>query len=529
MEKGYQILCLHAHLPYVRHPEYEYFLEENWLFEAISETYLPLLAAFDRLEADGVPFRVTMSLTPPLMSMLADPLLQERYAAHLDRLIELADRETIRTRFTPDFRLCAEHYATEFRALREMFTHTYGPNLNRGFRRFLESGQLEIITCTATHGFLPLMAVNPVAVEAQIRVAADTHAKHMGRPPRGIWLAECGYYEGHDEVLARHGIEFFFTDTHGILHARPRPKYGVFAPLYTPARVACFGRDLESSRAVWSAEVGYPGHPDYREFYRDIGFDLDFDYVKDYIHPDGIRINTGFKYYRITGRTADKAPYHPERARAQAALHALDFYAKRAAQVEGLTRIMDRKPVVVSPYDAELYGHWWYEGPVFLEALLRRFAAGDSVVRTVTPAEYLGLHPRNQVARPSASSWGRAGYGEVWLNHENDWIYRYLIECSDRMVELATRHGSGDVLIARALNQAARELLLAQSSDWPFIITHRTMVPYAEKRVRQHITRFIKLYNDIRARTVDADWLSHVEYIDNIFPDIDYRIYREKA
>jgi 1,4-alpha-glucan branching enzyme len=369
-EKGYISMVLHAHLPYVRHPEYKYFLEENWLFEAINETYIPLLSVFETLWRDGVNFKITMSLTPTLLAMLSDPLLQERYVKHIDALIELADKEVTRTQLMSDFNKVARMYLDRFNLNRNIFVSQYNNNLINGFKKFQDLGNLEIITCCATHGFLPLMSVNSKAVEAQIKIAVDSYERHLGRKPRGIWLAECGYFPGHDEILKKYGIQFFFTDTHGVLHASPRPKYGVFAPVFCNSGVAAFGRDVESSRSVWSMNEGYPGDYNYREFYRDVGFDLDLDYIKPYIHPDGIRINTGIKYYKITGKTNQKEIYNPEKADYMAKEHAANFHFNRVKQVEHLGRYMDRKPLVVSPYDAELFGHWWYEGPKFIEYFL---------------------------------------------------------------------------------------------------------------------------------------------------------------
>ncbi len=529
MEKGYLLLVLHAHLPFVRHPEYDYFLEENWFFEAITETYIPLLQMFEELVRDDVDFRISMSITPPLMEMLSDKLLQDRYVEHINKLVDLAEKEVLRTMFMPDFNKVAKFNLELFESSRTLFCDVFKCDLINGFKKFQDIGKLEIITCTATHGFLPLMDLNKHAVEAQIKIAVDTYKNHLGKQPNGIWLAECGYYKKHDELLKKHGISFFFTDAHGVLFSEPRPRYGVFAPVFCKTKVAAFGRELESSRSVWSAEVGYPGHPEYREFYRDIGFDLDFDYIRDYIHPDGIRINTGIKYYRITGKNGEeKEIYDPVKAKERAKIHARHFYDARVKQIEKLSGLMDRPPVIISPYDAELYGHWWFEGPVFLNQLLRCCAEEGSKITSITPVGYLEKHPENQVVQPSISSWGSNGYAAVWLSECNDWIYRYLIECSDRMVELATFHDSiGDVLVKRALAQAARELLLAQSSDWPFIITTNTMVPYAIKRVKQHISRFLRLYNDIKNKTIDAVWLANIEYIDNIFPDIDYSVYKD--
>jgi len=138
--------------------------------------------------------------------------------------------------------------------------------------------------------------------------------------------------------------------------------------------VAAFGRDPDSSKQVWSADEGYPGDFWYRDFYRDIGFDLDYDYVRPYLPPTGQRIHTGLKYHRITGKTDQKEPYDPERARSRVQEHADHFVETRLGQVAWLARQMERPPIVVCPYDAELFGHWWFEGPWWLEMVFRRLA-----------------------------------------------------------------------------------------------------------------------------------------------------------
>ena len=525
MTQGYLMLVLHTHLPFVRHPEHDQFLEEDWLYEAITETYVPLINVFDGLVNDGVDFRITMSLTPSLIGMLTDPLLQHRYVRHIGKLIELAEKEVERTRHQPGFHDLAQMYRDMFRNARWVFEEKYGRNLVGAFKKFQDLGKLEIITCGATHGFLPLM-VNRNAVRAQIKVAVDQHTRHLGRPPRGIWLPECGYAEGVDEVLKESGIRYFFTDSHGVFHASPRPKYGIYAPVYCRSGVAAFGRDVESSKQVWSSKEGYPGDFNYRDFYRDVGFDLDYDYVRPYLNPDGVRVNLGIKYYKITGKTDNKEPYIRHWALERAAEHAGNFLFNRVKQIEWLAGIVrDRKPVVVAPYDAELYGHWWFEGPDWLNFLFRKMAFDQDTVRPITPPEYLAEYPRNQVAAPSASSWGYKGYAEFWLNSTNDWVYRHLHKAADRMVELAQRYRNADGLLRRALNQAARELLLAQSSDWAFIMKTGSHVEYAVKRTQDHLLRFTRLYDDIKGNRIDEGWLGDMEYADNIFPDIDYSVY----
>jgi 1,4-alpha-glucan branching enzyme len=523
--RGYFCLVLHAHLPFVRHPEDPTVMEERWLYEAITGTYVPLLQTFEGLVADGVPFRCTVSLSAPLISMLTDDLLTQRYAAHLDQLLELADKEIERTRPEPHYHRLARMYRDRFHAIRHTWRCHEG-NLVRAFRRLQEAGRLEVITSTATHAFFPCLDRNWAALRAQVHTAADLYERHFGRRPPGMWLAECGYVPGVDELLREAAIRYFFVDTHGILFADRRPVYGVHAPLYCPSGVAAFGRDPESSHQVWSAREGYPGDPHYRDFYRDIGFDLPLEYIGPYVHPDGHRLYTGFKYHAITHAALhDKWVYDPDVARQRAGEHAAHFRTGREQQAAALAARMDRPPIIVSPYDAELFGHWWYEGPTFLGDLFRQLHYDQDVLAPITPSDYLARHPTNQMATPCASSWGLGGYNEYWLNETNAWIYRHLHRAAERMVELAHRHRTADGVRARALRQAARELMLAQSSDWAFIMRTGSTVAYATRRVNDHILRFNRLFDELGRGRVDTAWLAEIEARDNIFPDVDYRLY----
>ncbi len=500
-------------------------MEEQWLYEAITGTYLPLVQMFEGLVTDGVPFRCTVSLSAPLITMLTDDLLKERYAAHLDRLIELAGRERERTRPEPHYHRLAQMYWERFHAIRHTWRCHEG-NLVRAFRALQEAGRLEVITSTATHAFFPLLDRNWTALRAQVHVAADLYERHFGCRPAGMWLGECGYIPGVDELLREAAVRYFFLDTHGILLADRQPVHGVHAPLYCPSGVAAFGRDLESSQQVWSAKEGYPGDPHYRDFYRDIGFDLPMDYIGPWVHPEGHRIYTGIKYHAITHEQLhDKWVYDPVIARQRAGEHAAHFRVNRQRQAESLATGMDRPPVIVSPYDAELYGHWWYEGPTFLGDLFRQLHHDQRVIETITPGEYLTRHPTNQMATPCASSWGYRGYNEYWCHESNAWTYRHLHVAAERMVELARRYPAADDLQRRALNQAARELMLAQSSDWAFIMRTGTTVSYATRRFNEHILGFQRLYQALEAGTVREAWLADLEARDNLFPDLDYRVY----
>ncbi len=525
--KGYLALVLHAHLPFVRHPEYARFLEEDWFFEALTETYLPLLDVFEGLVRDGVHFRVTLSLTPPLLSMMTDPLLQQRYLKYLDERLEALAGERRRTAGDANFHPVVLFYTEMFTHLRQRFVEQDRLDVSQSFRRLMETGHLEIITCGATHGYFPLLAVNEESIYAQLSMAVRTHERILGRRPRGIWLPECGYKPGLDRILNEFGIEFFILDSHGLLNAEPRPRYGVHRPIRTPGGPAAFARDFESSKQVWSAEEGYPGDVLYREFYRDAGFDVHEPHIEKLRHA-GIATFTGLKYHRITGKTAWKEPYHPGWARERAAEHAGNFLFNRQQQVHWLTSFLDRPPVILAPYDAELFGHWWFEGPQWIDFLLRKMAYDQHDVQAITPAEYIDRFDDLQPAAPPECSWGAGGYHEVWLNGSNDWIYPYLHAAAERLSALVQRFPEAQGRQRWALDQAARELLLAQSSDWAFILKTGTSVEYALRRQKTHIHRFDRLATMAESGDYDEGYLREVAIRDSLFPDMDYRIFQTR-
>ena len=527
MPLGSVALVLHAHLPFVKHPEYEDFLEEDWYFEAVTETYLPLLEMMEGLVDDHVPFALTIDLSPTLASMMEDSHHVSRMKRYLDRSMDLARREIVRLQGDRELEPVARFYLDRLERLGRNFTDRYGGNLLAAFRRLMDVSGLELMTCAATHGLLPALRRNPSAVRAQVRIGAQEYERHFGRRSKGIWLPECGYYEGVEDFLADEGIRYFLVDSHCLRYAAPTPLHGVYAPVFTPRGVAAFGRDAESSKQVWSAEEGYPGDSFYREFYRDQGYDLPIDLVRDFVQPTGHRKQTGLKYYRITGdvKLDEKAPYIPGAARERAAEHAGNFLFNREKQIQHLASELGRPPLVVAPYDAELFGHWWFEGPDFLGFLFRKAALDQDTLDFTNLSSYLEVSPTQQVCAPASGSWGDKGYFEVWVNESNDYIYRHLFHAADDMTRLCGEYPQAEGVLRRALNQCARELLLAQSSDWPFIITMDTMVDYAHRRVREHVLRFLRLADQIRRDDVDEGWLGTLEMRDSPFPDIDYRIY----
>src|SRR5262245_32095968 len=295
---GSLALILHAHLPFVRHPEHRHFLEEDWFFEAITESYVPLVRMMQRLADDHVPFKLSMSITPTLCAMLQDKLLCERYVGHLDALIDFAAHEQKRNHKHPRLRDLADFYSKMFCETKRFFVDELKCDLLSSFRELKESGGLEIIASAATHGLLPLLLYNsggsPEAARAQILIGRDVYVDLFATEPAGFWLPECAFAPGLELILQEANVRWFVLDTHGLLFGSPRPRRSIYAPCYTPVGPAAFARDSDSSRQVWSSHGGYPGDPAYREFYRDVGFDL----PREHLGPVGrdIRKFSGVKY-----------------------------------------------------------------------------------------------------------------------------------------------------------------------------------------------------------------------------------------
>jgi len=521
-ELGYLALVLHAHLPYVRHLE-EDLLEERWLFEAMNESYIPLLQTFEQLSSEGVEFCLTFSLSPTLLSLLDDELILKRYAIHLDKLIELAGKETARTRRDSKMNRLAVMYFKKLLNIRS-YMQVIDYKLIPQFKAFAKRGYLELITTAATHGYMPAMETEE-AIRAQWEIGVQVFEQHFEGRPKGVWIPECGYTPGLDRILREYGIGYFFCDSHAISSGQNQPTLN-YSPVTTRYGIKAFARDQEASSQVWSSKVGYPGDYDYREYYRDIGFDLPLSYIQPYIHPAGIRVHTGLKYYRVTGPTDQKQVYDIKTATNKAALHAGHFLDRCRHRIEEeANNHRENKPLIVAPFDAELFGHWWYEGPQFIDFICRKIHFDYPTIKLTTPSQYLDENSSHPTVELPLSSWGRNGYSEVWINEENAWVYRHLHKAEERMAELARKFHDPTFLEKRALNMAAKQLLLAQSSDWSFIMDNKTMTDYAIRRFKEHAGIFHQLYEKLMVGCLEVEWINSLEQNYPIFPTLSYQVY----
>ncbi|HEX4962863.1 MAG TPA: 1,4-alpha-glucan branching protein domain-containing protein [Thermoanaerobaculia bacterium] len=461
-EKGYLLIVLNSHLPFVRHPEVERAAEEDWFFEAVYESYVPLVQRFSRLLDEAVPFQLTISLSPTLLEMLQDPLLESRCLRYGEERGLLNGREARR----------------------------WAGSLVPELRRLADAGRVELLASCASHAYLPLWESRPEVVDLQVKLGVAHYRSVWGREPMGFWLPECGYSPGVDEVLAAAGLRFCFLDAHGLLNASPRPRFGVHAPVLSHAGVAAFGRDWHCHDLVWRKEVGYPGDPVY--------FDP---------HRGG---------------------YDPEAAFRRCDAHADHFVATCRQQVEALRLPLGRKPVLVALFDTEHFGHWWREGPQWLDLVIRKLAFDQSTVRLLGATDYLERQPSLQVVTPAASSWGYQGYGEAWLMGRNHWIYPLLFDALDNLRDVASGGWETTAGALPLLDQSIRELLLAQSSDWAFLLRAQTCEAYAAGRVRGHVERLQRLIGTLRSGNLDESWLAAVCGRDNLFAALPlWETYRE--
>ena len=549
---GFLTITLHAHLPYVvNHGTWPHGME--WLHEAAAETYLPLLRVLGNLERDGIPAHFNINLSPILMEQLVHPVFLKEFPKYIARKIAAAseDERTFAAASEAHHAETARFWQRFYQTALDDF-HTHSENIVAGFRRFHEAGLIDLIAGAATHGYLPLLGTDE-SVRAQIRTAVKTYIRHIGQAPSGIWVPECGYrpagfwsypvkatdgaslggFEriGVEQAVGESDLDFFFVDTHLIGQtSRAVSPYGgeetpaphtPLRPLYQPYTVegaferdhpvAAFARDPRTGLQVWSGEVGYPGDGHYLDFHKK-------------------RYPGGHRYWQVTGHDVaieDKLPYWPQQGCERLKAHAAHFVALVRETIATSPRGAN-PPIVNAPFDAELFGHWWFEGPMWLEAVCRAFYA-QSDVRLTSCRDYLAVHPPTASIAMHEGSWGTGGDDRVWLNQETNWTYAQLYPA-----EIATREicSAGlwreSEMGTRIVKQMCRELLLLEASDWQFLITTGAARDYAEVRFATHHSQFQTVKRIFEAFVAEGSLgsedeavLAAIELRDGVFHDID--------
>jgi 1,4-alpha-glucan branching enzyme len=466
--------------------------------------------------------------------MFKDELLMARYLDYVDRQIEFGAREMDRIGDDPQLRDLAQFYYDRAVEKRILFTERYESNILKILDMYQKKGRLELITTAASHAFLPLYASYPEAVQAQMELAIASHRGNFGRNPQGFWLPELGWTEALDHYLRSYNFSYTVIDTHGALLGEPRPRRGSFYPLRTPSKIFVLVRDFYALGDIFESRRGYCSAPQYRDNFQDAGFELPSELVRSFLGDQGGRIPTGYKY-RFQGNGETKSGvYDPKLGAELAREPAKAFLEARLLGLNKAAELMEESPLSLLACDADDLGRFWYEGPLFLEALFREAAArksrGQEELQIMTPVEYLFKQNAAHIetSTPGFSSWGLNGYGEMWLDASNDWMYRHSMQALDRMVELAERFPNDSGLKERALNQAAREILVLQSSDWPRMLCRQEFSEFARHQIEMALRNFTTIYEALGSNYISTEWLTNLEKRHNLFPHINYRIFRRK-
>ncbi len=504
-------LVLHSHIPYVlAHGSWPHGMD--WLFEAAAESYLPLLEVFLRLRDEGRPAQVNISFTPVLMEQLKSPSFAAGFKNYLRMKVEIAqqDRAYFEKTGNRPLRELTTYWENWYIHLLEFFSGFCREDVIAAYRNLQDEDQIEVLTSAATHGYFPLLSQDD-SIRWQVRQGRYVYRQHFGREPRGFWLPECAYRPGYpwksplgggeavgragvDEILGQEGLGCFFVDSHLLKGGEAKGVYLDRFPalrllwekfkkeyhpgqesaqspyqayLAYPSRVPFLARDEKSGTQVWSGKTGYPGDGWYLEFHKK--------------HFPG-----GMRYWRITSSDADlgaKLPYDPVKTRERMEENAGHF-------VDSLQEsLRDREEgVVVSLYDTELFGHWWYEGPEWLYLVLQKLHNTEIKPRGVGDCLEI-LRPHQLISLPEGS-WGKGGFHWIWLNDETSWIWDKIYRIEQEALRLKGRIPAGKT---RVLKQFGREKFLLESSDWPFLISTWTARDYAENRAAEHFERAEKL------------------------------------
>lgn len=556
---GRLCIVLHGHLPYVLfHGNRPH--GEAWLHEAAAETYLPLLDIIGECALHKGRPAITVGLTPILLEQLAHDRFKTGFVAYLKDRIDSAaqDRKEFASAGETHFAHLAERWEQWYSAKLEHFERI-ARDIPREFAGRASEGHIQILTSNATHAYMPLL-LNDESIRAQMAAGTASSRRRLGGVPTvGMWLPECAYRPSWDHwvppvlfhdprrrpgletFIADAGVNHFFVDSHLIAHGQPvgttaggRFQSSSDAQIYwdhkrgwrevlepvgvvsqpEPPRCFAFARHPRVSEQVWSRQIGYPGAGVYLEFHKKHG-------------------ERGLRYWKVTDTAADlgaKHPYHPQDVEGtlfEQARHFCDIVRDVLREYQGRT---GRAGVCVASFDAELFGHWWFEGPQFLRNVILNLA-GDSSVKLVTAEDVLAEAPPEKVMRLPEGSWGEKGDHRVWFNDQTRWMWEVEYRAENQMLallrELPWRSNSS---AKEMIERAGRELLLLQASDWPFVVHSHGAVDYGIERFAGHATRFQRCAAIARSlsagHALDAVQQSEIAEIDAhdvAFDDIDLR------
>ncbi len=517
------ILTVVAHQPYIRHfsDSEKYETENEILFKAISKTYIPLLNMFERLEKDGIDFKIALVLSPVLCSLLSDSLIKEQYLSWLDKRIVLGEKELVRCKKDAELLKRAEKCLEEARQEKTDFTEKYNSDLIAQFRSYSDKGYVELLATCGTSCYVPHYSDMTEILNAQVETGIYSHKQFFGSAPDGFYIPYHAYSKGFDRIVRSYGVNYTIVSPATLLFARDIPPEGVFAPVRTHYSLVLFARDNEYPCMLYD-EKGAKSNPVYKNLNRDIGFELAPEDLGEFYHADRPRVSTLYRYWANDGKTL----YDEEKARAQAHEDAMRFIECKTAKLEKAAGIIkDRDVCSIFEIDAKLLGQTWEEGVFWLEEVIRNVKGIKlSVCGTMLKNQF--TLPR---VEPYPCSDNGSGYGEDLLDNSNNYMIRYIRKMCERIVDLAGRFVGETGLKERLLNLASRELLIAQDASWAQMIHDGENVEYAQNVFRECVLNFTAVFDSLGTNTVSTEWLTRVEKEHPLFPWMNYIIFKPKV
>lgn len=505
--------------------------QNDILFNAISETYIPLLNMFCRLEKENIKFKIGLVLSAPLCTLLDDKEVQKQYVDWLDRRIALGNAELKRCKKNEDLLIQVQACLEKAQQDKIDFIEVYRQNLLSKFKYFAEKEMLELIPTAATYAFLPHYSDLPEILNAQIEAGLVEHRNFFGETGEGFYLPYAGWFDGADKVLRAYGVNYTVLDARSVMFSQNVPPQGIFAPVRTNNSLVVFGSDADTAEEIYGEE-GYIHNPVYRSQQRDTGYDLSEKELTEFCGKGSVRVQTGFKYYANSSDIDDNVIYNSEAAEKQAKEDAKLFFEEKYQKLvqagSVITKISgEEKASLVCVLPAEILGQTWHEGITWFEELLRLEYEKDNELPELC-MNLIGNQFNLQKIVPYPSASNGSGYGEDLLDGSNGWMMRYLRKASERMIDLTERFPSDTGLKARLLNLGAKEVLLAQSGDWLKMIHEKTLPDYVKETFINNINSFTSVFDSLGSNTVSTEWLTEMERKHPIFPWINYKIFSKK-
>ena len=502
-------------------------LKLNSFFEAISDSYIPLLQMFERLSQEQVSFKIGLVLPPVLCSMLDDEKIQKLYVDFLDKRIALGKKEMTRFKDNEKALSIATSITEKNKELKKAFTENYQKNLVAQFAKFQKEGFVEILGTCATDIFMPYYADLTESLSAQIEMGLQSYKKCFGELPEGFYLPEFGYTPGIEAIIRSYGYAYTILHSRSVLLTDNPPENGIFYPVRTDNSLVAYTADPYIVDQIYS-EDGYSSNSVYRNENRDIGFELDLKKLTPVMEEKTARCSTGYKYWKKDFNDDNCVSYDYEKASDQAQDDALDFIQRRIELLSQAEKYVKNADFVASVccIDENKIRRQWSEYLLWLEAVIRNAGANDLTLSLCK--EMLPKASSLERIEPYYSAGTGDGYGENLLSSKNCWMMRYVRKATERMVDLAERFPSDTGLKTRLLNIGALELLLAQSSTLAKMIDEEEDAEYAERRFRLAINAFTVVFDALGSNTVSTEWLTKLEIMDNLFPWINYKIFSIK-